>query len=86
MHKTIKVGGKEIEVRGLTWGEKADLKREGINIGALDPNQDNDEVVEKVIRIACGDLDLDPLLSSEVYGLFREVIRLTFLTEHEAKN
>ena len=86
MHKVVKIGGKEIEVRGLTWGEKAALKREGINIGDLDPGQDNDDVVEKVIRISCGDIDLADLPSAEVYNLFRQVMRLTFLGEAEAKN
>ncbi len=86
MQKTVKVGGKEIKVRGMTWGEKADLKREGIKIGALDPDQDNDVVVERVIQTVCGDIDLRPLPSSEVYGLFREIVRLTFVSEREAKN
>lgn len=86
MHKTIKVGGTEIEVRGLTWGEKKALRNEGIDLGQLDAGPDGDETVARVIQTVCGDINLDPLPSSDVYALFREIMKLTFVPEDEAKN
>jgi len=87
MEKTIKIGGRDLRIRGLTWGEKKRLKAEGHNLAKLDPYADNDELVEKTIEIVCGDRAfLDDLPSSEVYRLFGEINRLSYLTEDEAKN
>ena len=86
MHKTIKLGGQKIEVRGLTWGEKKGLREEGVDLANLEPGTGGDEAVARVIQTVCGEINLDPLPSSEVYGLFHEIMKRTFVPEDEAKN
>jgi hypothetical protein len=87
MKKTITIGGQEIQIRGLTWGEKAQLKADGFNLSYIDPRADNDEMVEKVISIVLEpDFDFTALESSEVYSLFAEIHKLTFLSGKESKN
>ena len=85
-NKTVKIGDEKVTVRGLKWGEKKALKQDGIVIGALDPEQDNDDIVEKVISVVLPDLSLDDYESSDVYSIFKAIMELTFLTADQVKN
>jgi|GEM_PF-3009490 len=85
MGKTVKVGP-GIEIRALTWGEKRKLKEEGFDLSGLDPQVDNDALVERVIHLSTGRSVQDTLAVAEVYALFREIFRLSFVGEDEAKN
>lgn len=87
MEKAVEIAGKKVVIRGLKWGELMGLKREGYNLSALDPARDNDELVVRTIETVCGDTGfLEDAGASEVYGLFREIHRLTYLSPDETKN
>ncbi len=89
MEKTIKIGGNDIQIRGLKWREVQELKGKGYNLSWLDPTADNDELVLITIEKACGNtgfiekLDLDAI---EVYRIFKEIHKLTYVGEPESKN
>jgi len=89
MKKTVKIGGKEIEIRGLKWRQVQELKEKGYNISFLNPMVDNDDLVIKTIEKSCGDtkfiddMDLDAI---EVYKLFKEIHKLTYVPEETEKN
>lgn len=87
---------KKIDVRGLTWGEKKRLKKEGFDFRTLDLKEDNDEFAEKVVLMCA----LDPgetkrLMETEgedgvgveeVYRAFWEVVKRTFPGAGAVKN
>ena len=88
MDKDVEIGGKKIKIRSLKWGEKKRLKEEGHNLSLLDPFADNDEMVERVVEISCGDasaIDND-METYDVYKLFKEIVRLSFVGEEQEKN
>jgi len=89
MEKTVKIGGRDITIRALTWREKKQLKDEGYNISNMDPYADNDKLVERVIGLSAGIADLsflEDLPVYEVYGLFRKIVKTSAVGEDEAKN
>jgi len=87
MQKTIEIGKHKIQIRAMTWGEKKQLKTEGFDLMRPNPEQDNDEWVEKVIRMVCGDdAKIDDLTINEVYKLFREIHKFSLLGAQEEKN
>jgi len=87
MEQVIKVGGKDIKIRALTWADKKNLKAEGTDLSNINPGMDNDDLVEKVVELSVGDRSLlDPLKIHEVYELFRSITKLSFLGPDEAKN
>lgn len=87
MDKVVKVGGKDIKIRALTWSQKKKLKANGADLSNINPSLDNDELVEKVVELSVGDKSiLDPLEIHEVYELFRSITKLSFLGKDEAKN
>jgi len=89
MEKPFEICGRKVMVRGLTWGEKKALKAEGYNIAEIDPGRDNDDLVEAVLSTVLGHDFLDQIADAQaldVYRLFLQIHRLTFVLEDEAKN
>ena len=76
-----------IVIKGLSWGQRMELKQEGIKLERLDPNADNDDVVARVLNMAGLDNDMiGKLTVIIVYELFGEVVRKTFVREEASKN
>jgi len=87
MERIVEVDGNEITVRGLKWKEYKELKADGFSFRDLDPQADNDDWVERVARAGVADdTDVEDLGVSDIYKLFDEICRLTFLRGDAEKN
>jgi hypothetical protein len=87
MMKYVTREGGTIEFRGLKWGEKNQLKKDGFNVVKPDPQVDNDELVSRVVELCVEDFSqLDELDIIDVYELYGEIIRRSFQEKSAEKN
>jgi hypothetical protein len=86
--ETIRVGGRDLSVRGLTRKEVKRLKQDGFNLNNLLADQ-VDDAMDAVFSLAMepDDIDyLDDCIAQESYRAFRAVMDLTFGSRDAEKN
>ncbi|MBA2881833.1 ferritin-like protein [Desulfosalsimonas propionicica] len=84
----ISVGGRQIEVRGLTRKEVKELAEDGLNLGAL-PRSLAEQAVDAVFKrvLSQDDTDyLDGLVNAEAVRVYRRIMDLTYGSGEEEKN
>ena len=90
MEKTIEVAGKTIRIRSLKWGEKEDLRAEGLNVARPDrENSDTDAMVARVVGACVLDEDkakLDDMEILQVYEIYRQILEISYVGEKDTKN
>jgi len=89
--KTIEIGGQPIKIRSLKWKEHRQIKSEYFDLRKIEEYADDDsaveEVVEKVIELACiDDRFKDDLDWADEVKLFFEIFKNTYVPEGAAKN
>ena len=87
MQKTVKVGGRQVKIRGIKWKEKLSLKADGYDLTNIDLKANNDALVERVVDMAVLNRSvLDDLEILDVYSVFFQIVRLSFTGEVASKN
>lgn len=84
----ISVGGRQIELRGLTRKEVKELAEDGLNLGAL-PRSLAEQAVDAVFKrvLSQDDMDyLDGLVNAEAVRVYRRIMDLTYGSGEEEKN
>ncbi|MBN2060700.1 MAG: hypothetical protein JW882_09830 [Deltaproteobacteria bacterium] len=78
----------KIEVRGLTRGEIKQLRKEGIVLGKLMEldEEKRDEAMDRLLGMACKDLDVDAITQGDAIDLYTRISELTYLCGDARKN
>jgi hypothetical protein len=86
MEKTKTIGRQKVRFRGLTWGEKKQLKENGHDISNINEQINNDDLVDAVNQLGVIDPSADALGVTEAYQVFFEIIKMTFVGGSDSKN
>jgi hypothetical protein len=74
------------QARPLTKGEIRGLKKKGLSISTLTP-ENTDDVIDEVLEIVYGNIEIfDNLPNPEVTTLFRQIMKLTYGGGTDEKN
>jgi len=81
------IADKTFEIRSLTRGEIKTLRKQGLNLAALSPDN-ADEAIDVVLESVLGEriAEIDELPNNVVLDLFKSIIDETFGQGEAAKN